>query len=205
MNAEDPGVTTIGVLALQGDFFAHEACLARHGVATVRIRKPEQLTGIDGIVLPGGESSTMLRLLDYAQLFEPLRDRIASGLPTLGTCAGLILLANEVEDPRQPSLGLLDVTVSRNAYGAQVHSGLFDIQGCDGLPPSRGIFIRAPRITRIGNGVEVLATRDGDAVLVRQDAILGAAFHPELDAAGHITHELFLKAVSRRSALEHST
>ena len=184
----------VGVLAVQGDFAEHRAALARFGVATREVRVPAHLSGLDGLVLPGGESTTMLRLLRLQGLGEPLTAAIASGIPTLATCAGLILLAREVTDPEQPSFGLLDVAVARNGYGRQIHSGTVPLEG-DGVPPgATGVFIRAPRVTAVGPRCEVLATRDGDPVLVRQGAILGACFHPELEVR-HFVTEAFVGLV----------
>jgi len=173
----------VGVLALQGDFAAHARALGRHGVSPVEVRTPGQLDGLSGIVLPGGESTTMLKLLARDGLDGRLRELIESGLPTLATCAGVILLAREVLNPKQPSLGLLDVTVERNAYGRQLDSAVVALQSSNGAlgpGPIEGVFIRAPRLLRVGAAVEVLARRDGDPVLVRQDRLLAATFHPEL-------------------------
>jgi 5'-phosphate synthase pdxT subunit len=177
----------VGVLALQGDFAEHEAALQREGLRTRQVRSPADLAGDDALVLPGGESTTMLRLLDVEGLWAPLGEALASGIPVLATCAGLILLAERVEQPTQRSYGLLPVTVLRNGYGRQVHSGTFALQS-DVLPVgTNGTFIRAPRITATGPGCEVLARRDGDPVLVRKGPILGACFHPELDADHPVT------------------
>lgn len=172
----------IGVLALQGDFARHEHTLHQHGLATRQVRRPEHLEGIGGLVLPGGESTTMLRLLALQGLEEPLADFVRRDrVPVLATCAGLILLARAVLDPAQRSFGVLDVVVARNGYGRQIASGTFAIVGA-GIPPdSTGIFIRAPRILEVGPGVEVLARRDRDPVLVRRGRTLGACFHPELE------------------------
>lgn len=173
----------VGVLALQGDFGAHAQALQRHGVSPVEIRTPGQMEGLDGIVLPGGESTTMLKLLARDSFDRRLHGLIAGGLPTLATCAGVILLAREVLNPRQASLGLLDVTVERNAYGRQLDSAVVALEPSNGvLGPGRveGVFIRAPRLVRVGPSVEVLARRGGDPVLVRQDRLLAATFHPEL-------------------------
>lgn len=170
----------VGVLAIQGDFAEHQAALHRLGVETRQVRVPQDLEGVDGLVLPGGESTTMLKLLDLQGLSEPLLDQIRAGLPVLATCAGLILLASEVVEPAQRSFGVLDITTARNGYGRQIHSGTFPLEG-DCLPTgASGVFIRAPRILRVGAGVEVLARWSGDPVLVRKGPILGACFHPEL-------------------------
>lgn len=184
----------VGVLALQGDYGDHERALAAEGLRTRQVRTAEQLSGLDGLVLPGGESTTMLRLLGVEGLEEPLGDALRSGLPVLGTCAGLILLAESVTDPEQRSYGILPVSVQRNGYGRQVHSGTFGLEAtarsADGwtLPGGTdGIFIRAPRVVQVGPDCEILARRGGDAVLVRQGPVLGACFHPELTDAHPVT------------------
>lgn len=178
----------VGVLALQGDFEDHEAALHACGLRTRQVRTAAALQGLDGLVLPGGESTTMLRLLDVEGLFEPLGDALRSGTPVLATCAGLILLADvalrgDDEPVRQRSYGLLPITAVRNGYGRQVHSGTFLLTS-DVLPAgTTGTFIRAPRITEVGEGCDVLARRDGDPVLVRMGPVLAACFHPELVTA----------------------
>lgn len=188
----------VGVLALQGDFAEHTAALAAAGVRTREVRRPQDLAGLDGLVLPGGESSTMLRLLDVGGLFEPLDRELRSGVPVLGTCAGLILLAKDVRGPQQRSFGVLDVTVQRNGYGRQLHSGTFAIAG-PGVPrDTEGAFIRAPRITRCGPGVEVLARRGQDPVLVAEGPVLAACFHPELQP-GHPVMAEFVARVRVRA------
>jgi 5'-phosphate synthase pdxT subunit len=192
----------IGVLALQGDFAAHEAALGKRGVPTRKLRRPQELEGLSGLVLPGGESTTMLRLLAEEGMGEALRRAIAAGLPVLATCAGVILLAEEVSNPPQPSLGLLRVAVARNAYGRQLASTVARLVVTDReeLPVEEleGVFIRAPRVVRVGEGVKVLAKRGEDPVLLRQGAILAATFHPELSPDSPVL-ELFLQLV-RRSA-----
>lgn len=171
----------VGVLALQGDFLDHEAALQAQGLRTRQVRKAADLQGLDGLVLPGGESTTMLTLLDVEGLWTPLGDTLRSGIPVFATCAGMILLAAKVENPAQRSYGLLDITVVRNGYGRQYHSGTFPLQS-DVLPPgTTGTFIRAPRITAVGRDVQVLAKRGDDAVLVQQGPVLAACFHPELE------------------------
>ena len=173
---------TIGVLALQGAFAAHATIFESLGYATVEVRTDKQLGSVDGIVVPGGESTTMSMLLERSGLLEPLRARLIDGLPVLGTCAGLILLASEIRDGRgdQHALGLLDMTVLRNGYGTQVDSFESDID-IDGLDsPFHAVFIRAPLVERIGDGIEVLAMVGDDPVLCRQGPITVAAFHPEL-------------------------
>jgi 5'-phosphate synthase pdxT subunit len=180
---------TIGVLALQGDFALHIRALQRCGADAVEIRKPEQLTGVDGLVIPGGESTTLLKLMEEWG-FVPALDKFASaGKPIFGTCAGAILLARDVESPRQLSLGLIDIGVERNAYGRQRES--FEGRGTATLDGAEVdidmMFIRAPRIRRVGEGVQSLARRDGETVMARQGSVLVATFHPELtdDPAVH--------------------
>jgi len=188
----------VGVLALQGAFREHREALTAVGADAVEIRTPEQLGAVDAVVLPGGESTTMSKLLVTSELFEPLAARLRDGLPVLGTCAGLILLAANVLDgrPDQRSFGVLDVDVRRNGYGRQRDSFEADlaIAGIVGgtFP---GVFIRAPIIERVGDDVEVLAEHAGRAVLVRWGPITAGAFHPEL--AGDLrVHELFVRSVS---------
>jgi 5'-phosphate synthase pdxT subunit len=190
-----PAARPVGILALQGDYAAHAAALTARGVGTRLVRTPAQLEGLAGLVLPGGETTTMLRLLASQGLEEPLAQVLRDGrVPIFATCAGLILLAREVRDPAQTSFGVLDVTVARNGYGRQIASGTFPIQG-PGVPPgTAGVFIRAPRILRAGAGVEVLARRDADPVLVRQGHVLAACFHPELED-DHPVLRTFLEAV----------
>lgn len=178
-------MTTVGVLALQGGVREHVRLLEELGARAVALRVPSDLSGPDGlrvdaVVLPGGESSTIDRLVRWMGLDEPLRDAAAAGLPTLGTCAGLVLLARRVLDPApgQQSLALLDVTVRRNAFGPQVHSAEADLETSAG--PARVAFIRAPQVTEAGRGVEVLARHRGAIVGVRQGRVTGISFHPEL-------------------------
>lgn len=170
----------VGVLALQGDYADHEAALHAHGLATRQVRKASDLDGICGLVLPGGESTTMLKLLDVEGLWAPLEQALRSGLPVLATCAGMILLAERVESPTQRSFGLLPITVVRNGYGRQLHSGTFPLASTVLPAGTTGTFIRAPRITRVGAGCEVLARRGDDPVLVQKGPLLAACFHPEL-------------------------
>lgn len=166
----------IGVLALQGGFEAHEAILARLGCATRRVRTAADLEGLRGLVLPGGESSTMLKLIAFNQLWEPLDAFVRAGHPVLATCAGLILAARGVSHPAQASFGWLDIDVARNAWGRQNES----FEADDDAGRFHGVFIRAPRITRVGPQVEVLATLNREPIAVRSGAIVGASFHPEL-------------------------
>jgi 5'-phosphate synthase pdxT subunit len=189
----------VGVLALQGDFADHEAALRSFGLWTRQVRGAAALAGIDALVLPGGETTTMLRLLEVEGLWQPLGDALRSGMPVLATCAGMILLAEQVENPRQRSYGLLPITVVRNGYGRQLHSGTFELQS--GVLPrgTTGTFIRAPRITAVGADCEVLARRGDDAVLVGKGPILGACFHPELQPA-HPVYARFAAAVRAHMA-----
>lgn len=187
-------------MALQGDFAEHRQALERRGVTVRLVRRPADLRGVVGVVLPGGESTTMLRLLRLEALDRPIADLARAGLPVLATCAGLILCARSVSGPEQPSLGLLDVDVQRNGYGRQVHSGTFPLRGSVLPPGTTGVFIRAPRIRRCGPGVEVLARRDEDPVLVRQGAVLGACFHPELEHNHPVTEMFVAQLRSPRAA-----
>ena len=163
---------TIGVLAIQGDFEAHARALRDVGAVPRIVRTPEQLRGLDGLVIPGGESTTMTLGIERDRLAEPLRELVRNGRPVLGTCAGLILLDRD-------HLGLLDVSARRNAFGRQRNSFEADLE-LDGLGPLRAVFIRAPWVDEHGDEVEVLAEVDGHPVAVRQDNILAVAFHPEL-------------------------
>ena len=183
----------IGVLALQGDFDAHRRRLEELGAEVVLVKKPEQLNEIDGLVIPGGESGTFLKLLGEDG-FAKLKDFV-SAKPTFGTCAGCILLATEVENPKQSGLGALDITVRRNAYGRQIDSSIREGRFLN--EPIEMVFIRAPKIERVGEGVEVIATegRDKDPVLVRKGTTLAATFHPELSDDPRI-HQYFLELVA---------
>ena len=184
---------TIGVLALQGDFDAHRRRLEELGAEVVLVRKTEQLNDIDGLIIPGGESGTFLKLLGEAGL-AMLKDFVRAK-PTFGTCAGCILLATDVENPKQAGLGALDITVRRNAYGRQIDSSIREGQFLN--HPIEMVFIRAPKIERVGAGVEVIATegRDKVPVLVRQDKTIAATFHPELSDDRRI-HQYFLDLVA---------
>jgi 5'-phosphate synthase pdxT subunit len=186
-----------GVLALQGDWAAHAAVLDSLGVETSLIRTSTELDEVDALVLPGGESTAMLRLMGNDNMAERISERIRDGLPTLATCAGVILLAAQTS-PAQPSLALLDVDVERNAYGRQVHSRVADIDLNGALgEPSRyeGVFIRAPKITRVGPDIEVLGRFGPDPVLVRKGRIVAATFHPEL-TNDHRIHRLLVEKES---------
>jgi 5'-phosphate synthase pdxT subunit len=182
----------IGVLALQGDFDAHRQVLERLGVHPVMVRKPEQLRDLDGLIIPGGESSTFLKLLGEAG-FEELK-KFVTTKPVFGTCAGAIMLAKQVENPTQQGTGAIDIRVRRNAYGRQIESTILT-DACT-IPGGalEMVYIRAPRIEEVGPGVEVLAMRDGHPVLVREGKVLAATFHPELTGDTRV-HEEFLKLV----------
>ena len=183
----------IGVLALQGDFDAHRRRLEELGAEVVLIKKPEQLNEIDGLVIPGGESGTFLKLLGEEGLAK-LKDFVRAK-PTFGTCAGCILLATQVENPKQTGLGALDITVRRNAYGRQIDSSIREGRLLDDDVPIEMVFIRAPKIERVGAGVEVIATEGNDPVLVRKGKTLAATFHPELSDDRRI-HKYFLDVVA---------
>lgn len=189
----------VGVLAIQGDYEAHRARLEQLGAKVALVRKPEQLDTIDAIVIPGGESSTFLNFLAERGFLEKLRDFVSTK-PTFGTCAGAILLAKEVENPPQESLGALDIRIRRNAYGRQIDSSIREVSTKLSGGPLEMVFIRAPRIVGMGKGVEVLATESGDPVLVRQANIMAATFHPELSPDTRV-HQEFLKLVSNGDRL----
>jgi pyridoxal 5'-phosphate synthase pdxT subunit len=193
------GRLTIGVLAVQGNFREHEAMLRRLGAAVVEVRKPEQLEGLDGLVVPGGESTAIGRLIRLYGLEEAI-GRFAQ--PILGTCAGMILLSRDAVDAvsDQPFLGAIDLVVRRNGYGRQVRSFEADLELSGEDEPLRGVFIRAPRVEQAGPEVEVLAELDGDPVLLRQGRILVAAFHPELTEDTRV-HERFLDLVREESCV----
>lgn len=170
----------VGVLAIQGDFEAHRRALARLGVPALLVRKPSELEGLERLVLPGGESTAMLRGIERDGLEAPLSAFLASRRPVLATCAGTILLARRVTNPEQRSFGALDVDVQRNAYGTQLDSFETAADAASVFPGLRAVFIRAPRIVRLGVGVEILVRVNGNPVLVRAGAIWAATFHPEL-------------------------
>ena len=184
----------VGVLALQGAFARHAAVLAQLGADAVEVRRPEHLADVDALVLPGGESTTMSMLLESSGLFDPIAARLRDGMPAFGTCAGLILLGREILDGRadQRCFNAIDLSVRRNAYGRQIDSFETDlsIDGLDG-PAFHAVFIRAPVVEAVGQGVEVLATVGGRPVLCRAGAVVVAAFHPELSDDRRL-HELFL-------------
>jgi len=182
----------IGVLALQGDFDAHRQRLEELGAKVVLVKKSNQLDDLDGLVIPGGESGTFLKLLGKDG-FAQLKDFVHAK-PTFGTCAGCILLAKEVENPKQVGLGALDITVRRNAYGRQIDSSIREGKFLNA--PIEMVFIRAPKIERVGKNIEVIATEGMDPVLVRKGKTLAATFHPELSADPRI-HKYFLELVAQ--------
>ena len=183
----------IGVLAIQGDFRAHAQALEEAGATAVEVRKPSELAGLDGLVLPGGESTTFLKFLERDGLLDSIREFLTQK-PAFGTCAGCILMARNVSHPPQASLEAMDITVERNAYGRQIDSAIQT--GETKLPggPLEMVYIRAPRISAVGPGVEVMAERDGFPVLVRQGKFLAATFHPELSDDRRV-HKLFVDMV----------
>ena len=183
----------IGVLALQGAVERHARMLARLGVDSVEVRTPADLAGVDALVLPGGESTTMSKLLELNELFDPLAARLADGMPAFGTCAGMILLATDVLDGRddQRSFAAIDIAVRRNAFGRQVDSFETELEVTGVDAPVHAVFIRAPAVERVGEGVEVLAEIDGRPVACRQGSVLVTAFHPELSDDTSL-HALFL-------------
>jgi 5'-phosphate synthase pdxT subunit len=189
----------IGILAVQGDFAAHAAMLAGMGIDSVEVRAREDLAGCDGLILPGGESSTQLQFLQEEGLSEEVKKFAAEGKAILGTCAGAILLATEVKNPRQESLGLLDMTVLRNGYGRQVHSDVVTGPSTLKDEPMEMVFIRGPIFERVGPGIEVLAEYAGKPALVQKAHILAAAFHPELTDDTTV-HQRFLELAADNAA-----
>jgi 5'-phosphate synthase pdxT subunit len=186
-------IPNIGVLALQGAFEVHARRLAELGATTSLIRKPEELAALDALVIPGGESTTFLKHLERSGFYDTL-DTFVHTKPVFGTCAGCILLAKEVTNPPQASFGVLDIAVERNAYGRQNDSAILTSQTSLPGGPLEMVFIRAPRITRVGISVETLAARDGSPTLIRQGRLLAATFHPELTDDSRV-HQLFLDIV----------
>jgi pyridoxal 5'-phosphate synthase pdxT subunit len=184
----------IGVLAIQGDYAAHADALTETGATPVEVRKRDELVDLDGMILPGGESTTILKFLERGHLFDDLK-QFCSSRPVFGTCAGAILLAREVRNPAQRSLGLLDVVVERNAYGRQIDSSI--LFSDTKLPGDKleMVFIRAPRIVETGPNVEILAQREGNATLVRQGKLMAATFHPELSPDRRV-HKAFVDLVN---------
>jgi pyridoxal 5'-phosphate synthase pdxT subunit len=190
---EQPAIPPIGVLAIQGDFDAHAAALRESGAEPVLVRKPEELATVEGLIIPGGESTTFLKFLERDGFLGALEDFVRTR-PTFGTCAGCILLAKEVTHPAQQSLGVLDITVERNAYGRQIDSVIEMASTRLGGGPMELVYIRAPRIVKTGPGVEVLAHREGFPVLVEQNHIMAATFHPELSNDRRV-HQRFVELV----------
>ena len=191
-------VPRVGVLALQGDVVEHVHALERAGAGVVEVRTPDDLAEVDALVVPGGESTTVIRLLDRFGLTEPIKARVAAGMPFWGTCMGMIVAAHDVADIEQPTLDLLDVTVRRNAFGRQVDSAEIPLDvPVLGAEPFPAVFIRAPWIERTGPGVETLAERDGHGVMVRHANVLGTSFHPELTGDDRV-HAYFLDIVRSR-------
>jgi 5'-phosphate synthase pdxT subunit len=186
----------IGVLAIQGDYAAHALALTEAGAQPCEIRKPGELAAIDALVLPGGESTTMLKFLEKSHFFEALREFCAQK-PVFGTCAGTILLAREVRNPAQRSLGLLDAIVERNAYGRQIDSSIETAETSLPGGPLEMVFIRAPRIIEVGPEVEALALREGHPTLVRQGRTMAATFHPELSPDRRV-HQMFVRIAAGR-------
>jgi pyridoxal 5'-phosphate synthase pdxT subunit len=184
----------IGVLAIQGDYATHAQALAEAGAEAFEVRNREGLTELDGLILPGGESTTMLKFLEKGDFFDALRD-FCTRKPVFGTCAGAILLAREVRHPAQRSLGILDAAVERNAYGRQIDSSIEVAQTALPGGPLEMVFIRAPRIVSTGPAVEILARREGFPTLVRQGKVLAATFHPELSTDRRV-HEAFVHSVA---------
>jgi 5'-phosphate synthase pdxT subunit len=188
---------TIGVLALQGAFEAHAKALTALGVTAKLVRSPPELANLDGLIIPGGESTTFLKFLERGGFLDALQSFVETS-PTFGTCAGAILLAKNVENPTQKSLAALDITVERNAYGRQIDSAILTAPTKLEGGPLEMVFIRAPRITHTGPNVETLATRDGSPVLVREGHLLAATFHPELSADLRV-HQLFLNLIRNKT------
>jgi 5'-phosphate synthase pdxT subunit len=188
------GKKKVGVLALQGDFEAHEKALARAGAEPVQVRSATDLRQVDGLIIPGGESTTMMKLLEEEKLIEPLR-KFGREHPIFGTCAGAILLASEVTRPSQPSLGLMDIDVERNAYGRQLDSRIARLRPEGSGAELEAVFIRAPKIRRVGRDAKVLAQYQGDPVLVEQGSHLVATFHPELTDDPRV-HLMFLSKIA---------
>lgn len=192
----------IGVLALQGAYDAHARALRALGAIPELVRTPDQLEGLDGLIMPGGESTTMLKFLERNGFFEVLQSYVKN-TPTFGTCAGAILLANHVENPPQRSLGALDITVERNAYGRQIDSTILTADTALPGGPLEMVFIRAPRIRSTGPSVKILASREGAATLVRSGNLMAATFHPELSNDLRV-HQLFLDLVRDHAAQRRS-
>ena len=186
----------VGILAIQGDVIEHRHALERIGAETTEIRLPDQLDGVDGLIIPGGESTTIVQLIDIYNLRDVIRNKVKSGLPTWGTCAGMIVLADRLTDRRPDPLRLMNIDVSRNAFGRQVDSFEQDLE-IDGVygPPFRAVFIRAPVVNSAGAGTQILARLDdGRPVAVRQGGMLATSFHPELTDDSRV-HQLFVRMI----------
>jgi len=182
----------IGVLAIQGDFAAHARALQRIGANAIEVRRAQDLDAVSGLIIPGGESTTMLKFIEEETLGEPIRSFARIGKPIFGTCAGAILLARRVNNPPQVSLGLIDIIVERNGYGRQVESFIAEAETALAGGPLEAVFIRAPRITGLGPNAETVASLDGEPILVRENNILAATFHPELTEDTRL-HRLFIE------------
>jgi 5'-phosphate synthase pdxT subunit len=191
-------LTRVGVLALQGDVVEHVASLERAGARAVAVKSLPDLSAVDALVIPGGESTTVMKLLERAHLVRPIVERVQGGMPLWGTCMGMIVAAREVADLDQPTLNLLDITVRRNAFGRQNESAEIELSiPALGAAPFHAIFIRAPWIERCGPGVELLAQRDGRGVMVRERNVLATSFHPELGGDPRV-HRYFLEMLPRQ-------
>ena len=192
-------MASIGVLAIQGDFLEHRKMLDSIGIESKEVRLPDELENLEGLIIPGGESTTIVQLIDIYGLRAPLVDKVNQGLAIWGTCAGMIVIAKNLKDRRPDPLGLMDIEVSRNAFGRQIDSFEtdLDIQGMDG-PPMHAIFIRAPLVTQIGTDVEILAeVDDGKPVAVKQNRIIATSFHPELTEDSRM-HSMFVDIAHSR-------
>lgn len=197
MSCQSGGNTMkIGVLAIQGDFAAHARAIARIGANAIEVRRANDFASLDGLIIPGGETTTMLKFIETEGIDAAIGDFARSGKPIFGTCAGAILLAREVYNPAQPSLALIDIAVERNAYGRQVDSFIATVETTFEGGPLEAVFIRAPMIRRTGAGVKVIAHLSDEPVLVRDGNILAATFHPELTEDKR-THSLFLEMIKR--------
>ena len=184
----------IGVLAIQGDFAAHARAIGRIGANAIEVRRANDIASLDGLIIPGGETTTMLKFIEEEDLAAPIVDFARTGKPIFGTCAGAILLAREVYNPAQASLGLIDIAIERNGYGRQVDSFIAEVETSIEGGPLEAVFIRAPRIRRIGPGVKVIARLKDEPVLVRDGNILAATFHPELTEDPRM-HLLFVEMI----------
>ncbi|MFL2760335.1 MAG: pyridoxal 5'-phosphate synthase glutaminase subunit PdxT [Dehalococcoidia bacterium] len=192
-------MASIGVLAIQGDFLEHRKMLDSIGIESKEVRLPDELENLEGLIIPGGESTTIVQLIDIYGLRAPLVDKVNQGLAIWGTCAGMIVIAKNLKDKRPDPLGLMDIEVSRNAFGRQIDSFEtdLDIQGMDG-PPMHAIFIRAPLVTQIGTDVEILAeVDDGKPVAVKQNRVIATSFHPELTEDSRM-HSMFVDIAHSR-------